>query len=257
MTQRFCTIFSFLICLLLLSGCKEDKNSAKETKNTVITVVTSADYPPFEYYINSEMVGFEIDLMKAIAKELKRDVVFQDVPFESIIGSLQSARADLAISGLSATEDRKKFVDFSAHYNESKTVILTDDSSIKTTHDLKGKMIGVQMGTTYETNLKEWQQKVENLQIQSLSKVPDLIQNFKAKRIVGIMLGIGEAKAILEQIKELRIVDVPDTDVFYAIAFPKGSPLLASVNAAIEKLKANGTMKVLQDKWLKGSVDAA
>ncbi len=257
MTQRFCTILSFLICLLLLSGCKEDKNSAKETKDTVITVVTSADYPPFEYYINSEMVGFEIDLMKAIAKELKRDVIFQDVPFESIIGSLQSARADLAISGLSATEDRKKFVDFSAHYNESKTVILTDDSSIKTIHDLKGKMIGVQMGTTYETNLKEWQQKVENLQIQSLSKVPDLIQNFKAKRIVGIMLGIGEAKAILEQIKGLRIVDVPDTDVFYAIAFPKGSPLLASVNAAIEKLKANGTMKVLQDKWLKGSVDAA
>lgn len=250
MTFCLSSLFSALLILTALVGCKDEK---KETDaQTAIVVVTSADYPPFEFYQNGEMVGFEIDLMKAIAKELKRDIKFQDLPFDSIIGSLQAKRVDMAISGISATEERAKVVDFTTHYNESKSVIIIDDATINTMSDLKGKIVGVQMGSTYESCLKEWQSKVEDLQIQSLTKVPDLIQNLKVKRIVGIALGVTEANAVMAQVKGLRMINIPDTEISYAIAVPKGSELTAQINSVIEKMKKDGSLKALQDKWLKG-----
>lgn len=255
MTSGFTKIFSALALLSLLIGCKDDKKP-EAGKNAPLTVATSADYPPFEYYKDGKIVGFEIDLMNAIGKELKREVTFQDLPFESILGALQSKRVDLSISCLSATPERAKVVDFSVHYNTSKTVLITDDVSIKSMNDLKGKTVGVQLGSTNEICLKEWLPKVAGMKIQSLSKVPDLIQNLKVKRIVGIVLGETEAYAVMNEVKGLQMIEIPNTDFSSAIAFPKGSALVASVNEVIQKMQKDGSLKALQDKWLKGKVNA-
>jgi len=246
--------FCFVLAMLpLLVGCKDDKKSGQDS---VLTVAVSADYPPFEFYKDGETVGFEIDLMRAIAKELKREVTFQDLPFESILGGLQSKRVDLSISCLSATTDRAKVVDFSVHYNTSKTVLITDDTAIKCMDDLKDKTVGVQLGSTNEICLKEWLPKVKGMQIQSLSKVPDLIQNLKAKRIAGIVLGETEAHAVINEVKGLKMIEIPETEFSSAIAFPKGSALVASVNGIIQKMQSDGSLKALQDKWLKGTANA-
>ncbi|MDP3371388.1 MAG: ABC transporter substrate-binding protein [Candidatus Paracaedibacteraceae bacterium] len=250
MTSCLSTFFGLLSIVTALVGCKGEKNTPG--MNEPIVVATSADYPPFEFYKNGEMVGFEIDLIKAIAFELKREVKFQDLPFDSIIGSLQAKRVDLAISAISATEERAKVVDFSTHYNESKTVLITDDLTINDMNDLKEKTVGVQMGSTYEPCMKEWQTKIQGLQVQSLTKVPDLIQNLKVKRIVGIVLGVTEATAIMEQVKGFKMIVVPETEISYAIALPKGSEFTAKINEIIEKMKKDGSLKTLQDKWLKG-----
>ncbi|MDP4725493.1 MAG: ABC transporter substrate-binding protein [Alphaproteobacteria bacterium] len=255
MTTGFTKIFSALALVSLLIGCKDDKKT-EAGKNATLTVAVSADYPPFEYYKDGKIVGFEIDLMNAIGKELKRDVTFQDLPFESILGALQSKRVDLSISCLSATPERAKVVDFSVHYNTSKTVLITDDVSIKSMNDLKGKTVGVQLGSTNEICLKEWLPKVAGMKMQSLSKVPDLIQNLKVKRIVGIVLGETEAYAVMNEVKGLQMIDIPNTEFSSAIAFPKGSALVASVNQAIQKMQTDGSLKALQDKWLRGKVNA-
>ena len=255
MTSGFTKVFSALALLSLLIGCKDDKKP-EAGKNAPLTVAVSADYPPFEYYKDGKIVGFDIDLMNAIGKELKRDVTFQDLPFESILGALQSKRVDLSISCLSATPERAKVIDFSVHYNTSKTVLITDDVSIKSMDDLKGKTVGVQLGSTNEICLKEWLPKVAGMKIQSLSKVPDLIQNLKVKRIVGIVLGETEAYAVMNEVKGLQMVEIPNTEFSSAIAFPKGSTLVASVNEVIQKMQKDGSLKVLQDKWLKGKVNA-
>jgi ABC-type amino acid transport substrate-binding protein len=255
MTSGFTKFFSALALLSLLVGCKDDKKP-EAGKNAPLTVAVSADYPPFEYYKDGKIVGFEIDLINAIAKELKRNVTFQDLPFESILGALQSKRVDLSISCLIATPERAKVVDFSVHYNTSKTVLITDDTSIKSMNDLKEKTVGVQLGSTNEICLKEWLPKVKGMKMQSLSKVPDLIQNLKVKRIVGIVLGETEAYAVMNEVKGLKMIDIPNTEFSSAIAFPKGSPLVASVNEVIQKMQKDGSLKALQDKWLKGKVDA-
>ncbi|MES2253314.1 MAG: ABC transporter substrate-binding protein [Pseudomonadota bacterium] len=253
MSSVFSKFFCITALLSLLVGCKDEKSSDKDA---ALTVAVSADYPPFEYYKDGEMVGFEIDLMRAIAKELKREVKFQDLPFESIIGGLQSKRVDLAISCLSSTEERAKVIDFSVHYNTSKTVLITDDASINNMDDLKGKTVGVQLGSTNEICLKEWLPKVQGMQIQSLSKVPDLIQNLKVKRIVGIVLGETEAHTVMNEIKGLKMIEIPETEFSSAIAFPKGSALVAPVNEIIHKMQNDGSLKALQDKWLKGKTNA-
>lgn len=255
MTSSFTKFFSTLALLSLLIGCKDNKKT-ETGKNAPLIVATSADYPPFEYYKDGKIIGFEIDLMNAIAKELKRDVTFQDLPFDNILGALQSKRVDLAISGISATVERAKVVDFTTHYNTSKTVLITDDATINNMNDLKGKTVGVQMGSTYESCMKEWMHKITDMKVQSLTKVPDLIQNLKTKRIAGISLGITEANAIMNEVKGLKMIEVPDTEVSYAIALPKGSALVASVNQVIQKMQKDGSLKALQEKWLKGKVNA-
>lgn len=255
MTSGFTKLFSAFALVALLAGCKDDKKTETK-KDGALVVAVSADYPPFEYYKDGKIVGFEIDLMNAIAKELKRDVTYQDLPFESILGALQSKRVDLSISCLSATEERAKVVDFSMHYNTSKTVLITDDASINDMNDLKEKTVGVQLGSTNEICLKTWLPKVSGMKMQSLSKVPDLIQNLKVKRIAGIVLGETEAYAVMNEVKGLKMIDIPDTEFSSAIAFPKGSPLVASVNEIIQKMQKDGSLKALQEKWLKGKVNA-
>ncbi len=238
------------ISLIVVMGCKEEK----EDQNPPLIVATSADYPPFEYYSDTEIVGFEIDLIKAIAAELKRDVKIQDLSFDSILGALQSKRVDLSISGISATPEREKVVDFSIHYNSSRTVVVTSDPSIKEMADFKNKAIGVQMGSTYESCMRDWQTKITEMHIQSLTKVPDLIQSLKVGRIAGIALGLTEAKALVAEIKNLKMIDIPDTEVSYAIALPKGSLLTKEINLVIEKFKKDGTLESIQNKWFKEKV---
>jgi polar amino acid transport system substrate-binding protein len=246
----FKVVFSaFLMSsLFMLSGCNEDK------KTNAIVVATSADYPPFEYYVDGKMTGFEIELMRMIGEELKLEVTFQDLPFDSIIGALQSKRVDAAITAMSATEERAKKIDFAKAHFHSRTVLLVDDqSSIKSIEDLKGHVVGVQMGSTYETSLKnDWLPKLEGTKIQSLTKVPDLIQDYKSKRITAIMLGVTEAEAIVKELKDLRIVEVPGTDVEYSIALPKDSELRSKINDALAKIREDGRLKTLEEKWMKG-----
>jgi polar amino acid transport system substrate-binding protein len=235
-------------CVLVFAtiGCKDEK---KDDGTSPIVVATSADYPPFEYFKDTEIVGFEIDLMRAIAAELKREVKFQDLNFDSILGALQSKRVDLAISAISATPERQKVVDFTIHYNSSRTVLITNDPSFSTIDNLKGKTVGVQMGSTYESSMREVQSKIQDLKIQSLTKIPDLIQSLKTNRIAAIALGINEANTIMKEINSLKMIDLPDTEISYAIALPKGSELTSQINAIIEKMKKNGSLAAIQDKW--------
>ncbi len=235
----------FLVCLSLIA-CDEKKN-----ENTLV-VATSADYPPFEFYKDGKIVGFEIDLITAIAKELKKEIVIKDMSFDGIIGGLQSGRIDVAISAISETSDRKEKVDFTAPYHRTMSVMLVGkESPITKPNDLASKSVGVQMGTTYEKMIKEeWQPVISNMSLRSLSKVPDLIQDYKSGRLDAIVLGVSEAESIVKTYPELKIIPLPSTEAVYAIALPKRSPLTEKINEIIKKWHTDGTLKKIQDAWL-------
>jgi polar amino acid transport system substrate-binding protein len=131
--QRILILFFFSF---LFIGCKEPK-----PVNQLI-VGTSADYPPFEFYQNGSITGFEIELVRKIAKELHKDCVINDLPFESLLGALQSKRLDIAASGFSETPERLQKVYFSIPYHESSTVMIVNkDSSIMRPEDLQEGMV--------------------------------------------------------------------------------------------------------------------
>jgi ABC-type amino acid transport substrate-binding protein len=235
----------FLTCLSL--ACCDDKKN----ENTLI-VATSADYPPFEFYKDGQIVGFEIDLIRAIAKELNKEIILKDMSFDSLIGGLQSGRIDIAISAISATPEREEKVDFTIPYHRTLSVMLVDQTSpITKPDDLSNKSVGVQMGTTYEKMIKQdWQPAIQNLSIRSLSKVPDLIQDYKSGRLNAIVLGINEAESIVKTYPEMKIIPISSTKAVYAIALPKGSPLTDQINSILKKWQADGSIKKIQDAWL-------
>jgi len=234
-----------LACLSLVS-CDDKKN-----ENTLVVAV-SADYPPFEFYKDGKIVGFEIDLIKAIAKELNKEVVIKDMSFDSIIGALHSGRIDLAISNIAITNERKEKVDFTIPYYKTLSVMLVDSrSSVSKPEDLAGQTIGTQTGTPYEKMIKEeWQKVVPNLSLRSLAKVPDLIQDFKSERLSAIVLGFSEAESIIKAHPNFKIIPMSATEADCAIALPPGSLLTGKINQILQRMETDGTLKKIQDTWL-------
>src|SRR3990167_11330273 len=95
---------------LLMTACSSDKNANE------LHVVTSAEYPPFEYVENGQLRGFDIDLVKLVAKKLGMKVVFDNVQFSTVLASLGSGKADMAISTITITPLRAKNFDYSDPY---------------------------------------------------------------------------------------------------------------------------------------------
>ena len=239
-------ILCLFLCGFLLTACEEEKSANQ------LVVGTSADYPPFEFYQDGQIVGLEVDLIREIAKELDKECVFKDLSFDSLIGALQTKRIDLSISNITPTSERTEKIDFSIPYYRSCTVMLVaKDSSITSVDDLAGKTIGVQSGTIYEATAKNsWMPKVKGLKITSLAKVPDLLQAFKAGHINALAMGSAEANSIIKAVSDLKAIPLNETEATFAIAFPKGSPLVEPINKILKKWIDDGTLKKWEDKWL-------
>jgi arginine/lysine/histidine transporter system substrate-binding protein len=235
--------------LVLLTSCSDEKKEASQT--TTLKIATSADYPPFEFFKEGQIIGFDIDVVKAIAERLNKKVEVQDMSFDAILGSLQSNRVDMAISSITPTEERRKAVDFTDEYlSSARVLVCSDTSSVKTLADLSGAVIGVQSGSIHETYANtELRKHTDNIEVKSLAKIPDLLQDLKNKRISCLALGASEAKTMVEQHPGLHLIDLPETASGSAIALPQGSPLTAEVNKVLNELIKDGTIEKLKKKW--------
>ena len=151
----------------------------------VLEMATSADFPPFESRNTAgEFEGFDIDLANYIADELGYELKINDMKFDGLIGALQSERIDMVLSGMSATDERKKNVDFSTEYNQSGEMFITlKDSDIKTIEDLKGKKLGVQLGTIQEDGANKIKKETVDFEIKAVDSANVLIQELLSNRI--------------------------------------------------------------------------
>ncbi len=233
------------LCLSFLVACGK-----KDSDHRTLVIGTSVDNPPFEFYQNGEMTGFDIELGKLIAKKLGRDVKFVDMSFDTLIAALQAKKVDIAMAALAPTEERAKSVDFSRPYNESHfalvTVGLTD---IKDFKNLEGQTVGVQLGSTYEQYAKTILEKYVHAEVRSLGKVTDLIQELRIGRIAGLITGIAEADKIIEMNPSFTAVKLPEDSAGEAVALPKGSSLTEAINTILNHFEADGTLSNLRMKW--------
>lgn len=242
-----------LLLLPLVVGCSDETNQSKSNEGKkVYSVATSADYPPFEFLQDGQIVGFEIDLAHAIAEKLGIEIRIDDMSFDGILGSLISQRADMAISAITPTPERKQAVDFSDEYYSTNRVLVCNElSTVRNITDLAGLTIGVQSGSIYEiyanSDLKEI---AARLTIKSLPRLPELIQELKTHRISCIFLGQKEGEGLIKSTDGLRLVTIDESTLGFAIAFPKGSDLREKVNQALLQLNADGTIEKLKQKWL-------
>ncbi|MXQ55911.1 transporter substrate-binding domain-containing protein [Shimazuella alba] len=231
----------------LLLGCSSSKDR--------LIMVTSADYKPYEFHDTSsgedKIVGFDIELAQLIAKELNIKIEVKDMDFNGLIPALQSKRADLIMSGMTPTPERQKSVDFSDIYYESKnTIIFKKNNSLTTSDSLAGKKVGVQLGSIQEKEAK----KMKGVQVVSINKVPEIIQELKAGRIDAAIIENTISEGYTTNNPELAFTELKNSEpTGSAIAFPKGSPYVKDFNRVIKKLKDSGKMDELVKKWFQNS----
>ncbi|KGM46205.1 transporter substrate-binding domain-containing protein [Neobacillus niacini] len=249
----------FLIMILavgVLAACGGAKDSNEGDKKTLV-MATSADYAPFEYIESDksdEIIGFDVDLAKAIAGKLGYEVEIKDMDFGGLIQSLKSGQADFVLAGMTPTEKRKKNVDFSdIYYTAQHMVISKTDSGIATVEDLKGKTVGVQLGSIQEGKAEEINKTVA-IKVENRNRIPELIQELKAGRFDAIIIEDTVAKGYLDKESDLTSFTMSDDpeEAGSAIAFPKDSDLTEKFNKELKNMKENGELQELIVKWFGG-----
>lgn len=247
-----CAISLFFIGILVLSG----KNSGPEKLDTVpiLTVGLNPDYPPFEYRQNSKLVGFDIELMQAIANVMGMRIQFQEMSFPNLMGALQTKKIDAAISSMTITPERQKHVDFSVpYYQSSLAVVYQKDHAPPSIGQLASSKIGVQLGSTMEKWIKENIQNLKSSHIFTLDTNNLLIEKLKLRQIDFLVIETLQAKEFTKFNPSLTYMILGKVEEGYGIALVKDSIHLKKINQAIQILKDNGTLSDLEKKWLGGN----
>lgn len=214
-----------------------------------VYVGTNAEFPPFEYLESGKMVGFDVDLIEEIGKVIGKEIVMKDMSFDGLIPALQSKKVDLVIAGMTASEERKKTVDFSEPYYSANQVIVLNEKNedIKTFEDLKGKKIGVMLGFTGDVVITEM-----GLPNEKYNAAFAGIMALQSGKIDAVVLDSETANNYVKKNKGLKLAEGKGEAEDYAIAIRKADKkLLKEVNDAILTLKENGKFDELLTKYFK------
>ncbi|MDY6231426.1 transporter substrate-binding domain-containing protein [Peptostreptococcus porci] len=257
-------------------GCSKKDASDSDTQTTskstlesikakgTLVVGTAPGYPPFEFIKStdgkSEVVGADIDLANKVAEKLGVKLEIKTMDFDSLIPALVSDKIDMAITGMTPTDERKKTIDFSdVYFTGTNSLIVKADFNKKaeTADDLKQLKIGVQKGSTQEILAVE-KLKVPNTK--SLLNIPDLVSDLKNGNIEAVIASSTVAKINEKQFEGIKVLDIKglsssDAGETAAIALKKGNneELLEEVNSLIKELHDSGEY----DKILNKNIDIA
>ena len=238
-----------LLLTVILTGC----GSSTEK----VTVLTNSGYEPYEMVDTSgNLTGFDIELMEALAEEIGIEIEWKDVAFDGIIASLQSEQYEIAIAGISPTDERKAMVDFGDIYYNAEaglTNYLVFDASKAYTSldDLDGLIVGSQLGTVQATLLDSIKAEY-NFTLDLRNTNTQIVEEIKAGRIDVLVVESLIADSIIEANPELSKVGFEsslDDSTGTAITFMKGSIYTEQFNVALQTIKDNGTLQELINKW--------
>lgn len=253
---------ALVLSLVIAIGCgsKETANNAGNTTGdpakgeVVYKVGTDAAYAPFESVDpSSKIIGFDIDIVSAIAAAEGIKVEFVNTAWEGIIPSLTEKKNDILVSALTITEERKKEVDFSDSYFESTNyIVIAKDSAVAALADLKGKKVSVQQGTTGDIALTEFLGK-DYAGVKRFKGTPEAFLELKNGKVDAAVADSGVVMEYVKNNADLNLKYVID-DKFekenYGIAVRKGdTELLGKINAGLQKIKENGEYDKIYEKW--------
>lgn len=241
------------------SGASTEENSDAASggdvlADGVLNVGTNAEFPPFEFVgDNGEPDGFDIALIQAIGEQMGVDVTVENMEFDSLVASIGS-KIDVAIAGMTITDERKNMVDFSDEYYEAvQYVIVPSDSEIASAEDLEGKNIGVQLGTTGDFIVED----IKDATAAQYNKAVDAVNDLRNGRVDAVIVDKNPAQVFGEQFKdEIKLFDGESPEFgfekeYYAIALPKGDEkLMKSINDALAALKEDGTLDELVKQYI-------
>ena len=241
---------------------QKDGSAAAETTKTsnsdTLVMATNATFPPYEYVDGEECKGIDIEIAQAIADAMGKKLEVDDIDFDSIIPAITTGKADMALAGMTVTDERKENVDFSDSYATGvQVIIVPEDSDITDPDDLANdKMIGVQQGTTGHIYCSDTPGKTVDLLVSHVNRLSErtqsAIQALQTGKVDAVVIDNEPAKAFVAENPGLKILDTEYVTEDYAIAVKKGNTeLLDQINETLAKLKADGTLQSIIDKYIK------
>jgi polar amino acid transport system substrate-binding protein len=225
----------------------ENTATVESTSGEIPTYIvgTEAQFPPFEI-VDSQgnVVGFDVDLLNAIAEDQGFKVEYMDQDFAGLIPALQTGNIDIIASGMTITEEREKEVDFSEPYITAGLAIAVtaDNEDIKSVDDLKGKTVAVQTGSTGFMKAEELKEEGVIAEIKDFPHVNEAIEEMKMGGADAMINDLPVTNAfIAAQPGVIKIVGEPLTSESYGFAVRSGNTeILNKINTGLENVKASG-----------------
>jgi polar amino acid transport system substrate-binding protein len=243
----FIILTGLMVVSLVLAACSSGQS-------TTIKVATDATWPPFEMVDENtkELIGFDIDLMNAIAERGGFEIEFSNVAFDPLLAGMGQCQYDAAISAITITEERAQSMAFSDPYFSAGQVVAVQQSNSDITgkDSLSGKTAAAQIGTTGAI-------EVENISGATLKTYDDIglaFQDLINGQVDAVVSDDGLARGYVAKNSDvLKIVGEPFTDESYGIAVCNtNTELLAQINEGLAKAKSDGVLEDLTLKWLVG-----
>ncbi len=216
----------------------------------VMRVGTDATYPPFEYADDKtrEIIGFDIDLMKALSERLGVKPEFVVVPFDAIISGLNSGKYDCVISSMTITPERSQAILFSEPYYDAgqSIAVNADNQTIRSFDDLAGKRIGAQLGTTGEMLAK----KIPNAVVRSFDNIGEAFRDMANGNLDAIVNDKPVSQRIIMARGKAKLVGPVLSTEHYGIAMRKGEDRFKrAIDNALSELRVSGDYARINEKW--------
>ena len=253
MKKALVLMMTLLMAVMMVAGCGGgDKKAPAVQAPKVLKVGTEPTFAPFEFQKegSKEFDGFDMDLVRAIGKQLNMKVEILNMGFDALIPAINAGNIDLAIAGMSITPDRRKAVDMSDPYYVSGLVVVVgkDNAAVKSVNDLNDKGIAVQIGTTGA----ERAAKVPGAKVKNFNTNAEVFLELKNKGVEAVIIDKPVAEYFLATgggKDYAKIVGDTMEAESYGISLKKNSPLTKEINKALLDLKKNGEYDKLYTKW--------
>ena len=242
----------------LISNSFADEGLLKKVKDRGTLIVgLEGTYPPFSFQgEDGKLTGFEVDFADALAQHMGVKAKLQPTKWDGMLASLESKRIDVVINQVTISPERQKKYDFSTPYTVSGIQALTkkgQEGTITKPEDLKGKKVGVGLGTNYEQWLRA---NVPGVDVRTYDDDPTKYQDLRVGRINAILV---DRLAALDLVKKtgdtLAVAGAPFSRQESGVAIRKDNPeLLAAINTAIAEMQKDGSLAKISEKWFGADV---
>ncbi|EMI4816134.1 basic amino acid ABC transporter substrate-binding protein [Campylobacter upsaliensis] len=246
-------IFAFLVAFLSLFvvACSDTSVTNNDSNASLsLRVGTAPNYKPFDYKEDAKLTGLDIDLVNEIAKREGIGLTWVEMSFDGLIPALKTGKIDMIASAMSATEDRRKSVDFSDVYYTTKNLYIKkkDNEALNSKEDLEGKIIGVQLGTLQEPAAKA----IKDTKVQSNESLSVVIMELKEGKIDAVVADKDVSTGYLKENTDLiGFFEEEDGSEGFSFAFDKDKQkeAIEKFNKGLKDLKADGTYDQILTKY--------
>ncbi|WP_047607744.1 cystine ABC transporter substrate-binding protein [Rahnella aquatilis] len=242
----------------MVSNTFADERLLKKVKDRGTLIVgLEGTYPPFSFQgEDGKLTGFEVEFADALAQHMGVKAKLQPTKWDGMLASLESKRIDVVINQVTISPEREKKYDFSTPYTVSGIQALTKkglEGTITKPEDLKGKKVGVGLGSNYEQWLRA---NVQGVDIRTYDDDPTKYQDLRVGRINAILV---DRLAALDLVKKtgdtLAVAGAPFSRLESGVAIRKDNPeLLAAINKAIAEMQKDGSLAKISEKWFGADV---